>query len=42
VVTALAVECGVPGDKIERVREAVVGVLSSDVESGSTGTPPPA
>jgi hypothetical protein len=41
-VTALAVERGVPGDKIERVREAVVEVLSSDVESGSTGTPPPA
>jgi hypothetical protein len=41
-VTALAVERGVPGDKIERVREAVVEVLSSDVESGSAGTPPPA
>jgi len=40
-VTALAEERGVPGDKIERVREAVVKVLSSGAESGSTGTGSP-
>ncbi|MHA6629226.1 hypothetical protein ACU61A_27650 [Pseudonocardia sichuanensis] len=39
-VTVLAVERGVPGDKVERVREAVVEVLSGRDGEGSAGTPP--
>ncbi|GAA1214985.1 hypothetical protein [Pseudonocardia alaniniphila] len=40
-VTALAKERGVPADKIERVREALVEVLSNDAGNGSAGPPPP-
>jgi hypothetical protein len=39
-VTVLAVERGVPGDKVERVRDAVVEVLSSGDREASAGTPP--